>query len=660
MSDTPIKILLIEDNAGDTRLIGEMLGQAGSNHFDLKSADRLSTGLKDLAEGGIDLILLDLSLPDSQGLDSLVRVRAEATEVPVVVLTGLGREELALSAVREGAQDYLVKGQFESGLLGRSILYAIERHRLQSKLSRSLMELSEQLQERKRSEETLRERDNQLLQSQKMEAIGRLAGGIAHDFNNLLTGIIGGAELLLTELEDDFTGRGELLQIREQAERAAKLTRQLLTFSRQHTMERTVFNLNSLLEDTLKMVKRTIGEDVDLRFVPEPDLGNIEGDRWQIEQVILNLAVNARDAMPRGGHLIFHTADVTIDEKTAGEDSKPGPGQYVMMSISDTGVGMDKATQERIFDPFFTTKEQGTGLGLSTVHGILKQHGSHIQVESEPREGTRFTVYFPCVEAPVEVSVDEEDASVEGYLPPGSETILLVEDEAGVRRTLERILRVQGYRVLSAAHPGEAEEIFAKLGKEIDLLFSDVVMPEMSGPELYSKLVQKHPFLKVLYISGYTGEKQVRIGPQTPFLQKPFRPSKLVQKVRQVLDSTVAKVLVVDDEPAVVKTLETFLKRKGCSVVTAFDGNDALQKVRLENPQVVLLDIRMPAKNGLEVLPEIKEMNKDVGVIMVTGVQDKEIGQRALELGAFDYIIKPFSYEYLEKVLWWSVKLMSL
>jgi len=355
----------------------------------------------------------------------------------------------------------------------------------------------------------LEEERNQL---DRLDSIGRLAGGIAHDFNNLLTGITG---------------------------YAAHLTRQLLAFSRRQTLRPVVLNINDLVENISKMLRRIIGEDIRFEFVPGENLGNVRADASQIEQVIMNLAVNARDAMPNGGSLTVETANVVLDREYAENRVGVKPGRYVMLAATDTGCGMDSATQKRIFEPFYTTKAQqeGTGLGLSTVYGIVKQHGGNIWVYSEPGEGTTFKVYLPLVSATVETGM--ESAELEAELPAGTETVLVVEDEDGVRTIIERTLGECGYTVLTAANPEQAERVYSEHIDEIDLLLTDVVLPDMRGPALYDRLAAADPSLKVLYCSGYTNTGIVMNGALSgsePFLQKPFTPAGLAKKVREVLD----------------------------------------------------------------------------------------------------------------------------
>lgn len=391
------------------------------------------------------------------------------------------------------------------------------------------------------------ERENQLLkeqlyQSQKLEAIGRLAGGIAHDFNNLLTAITGYSDLMLEHLSTESTLRRDLLQIRGLADRAAGLTRQLLAFGRRQTLQPKIINLNEVVENVQGVLARLIGEDVQIRFVPDSTLGSVKADPGQLEQVLMNLVVNARDAMPDGGSVTIETANVTLDKDYAVRhfDAKTGP--YVMLAVTDTGCGMDEATRQRIFEPFFTTKEpgRGTGLGLSMVYGIAKQHDGHIWVYSEIGKGTTFKIYLPRVDAEAqELQMQRANEPV----PRGSETILVVEDEDTVRNLVQQVLEGQGYTVFSAGDPDEAEKILAANGRKFALLLTDLVMPGRSGRELYQRIASTRPGVKVLYMSGYTDTnlRQGMLELNAPFVQKPFAPSELARKVRQVLDSAVSQ-----------------------------------------------------------------------------------------------------------------------
>jgi PAS domain S-box-containing protein len=385
--------------------------------------------------------------------------------------------------------------------------------------------------ERKRLEEQLR-------QAQKMEAIGRLAGGIAHDFNNLLTVINGYSEVLLDRLGPDDPSAELIGEVRNAGERAASLTRQLLAFSRNQVLAPRLLDLNALVAGMEKMLARLIGADVEMTFVPGPAPGMVRADPGQLEQVLLNLVVNARDAMPRGGQLTVETGNVALDE--AGARRRPGlrPGPYVLLAVSDTGHGMDEATRALIFEPFFTTKGpgQGTGLGLAMVYAAVQQSDGHIDVYSEPGHGSTFKIYLPRAagEAP------DAQAAEELKILGGTETILLVEDEDGVRTLAAVVLRASGYTVLEAKNGLEAVELCLTHAGPIDLLLTDVVMPRMSGRQLADALAEPRPGLRAVFMSGYTDDAVVRhgiLGEGISFLNKPFTPAALARKVREALDA---------------------------------------------------------------------------------------------------------------------------
>ncbi len=392
--------------------------------------------------------------------------------------------------------------------------------------------------EQKREEAKRAALEEQLRQAQKMESVGQLAGGIAHDFNNILTGIGGYVELALQLPDAGAPMREDLAVVQRLTKRAVGLTQQLLAFSRRQTLEPQVLNLNDVVVNVVKMLRPFLGEGIDLQFAPAKDLGNVRADLGQMEQILMNLAVNSRDAMPTGGKLTIETANVELDVEYASRHADVTPGPYVMLSVSDTGQGMDAATKAHIFEPFFTTKEKGkgTGLGLATVYGIVKQHGGNIWFYSNPGKGASFKVYLPTVE--------EAAVAVRPPAPPqatrGDETILIVEDEASVRAIAERSLTARGYTVVTAGNAEEAVRLFSEHPARIALLLTDVILPGMNGRKLYELLKSKAPDLKVLYTSGYSDNAILHQGvldAGVAFMQKPFAVETVPLKVRQVLDS---------------------------------------------------------------------------------------------------------------------------
>jgi PAS domain S-box-containing protein len=433
---------------------------------------------------------------------------------------------------------------FEAGYVGK------DGTKLLAEISVSLMRdsegkpigfrgISRDITERKQAEEEKLSLQEQLRQSQKMEAIGQLAGGVAHDFNNLLTVIKGYSQLSLLDLKEDGPLRGNIQEIEKATQRATDLTRQLLAFSRRQILDLKVLDLNVLLKDLEKMLRRIIGEDIQLITLLSEDLGKVKIDPSQIEQVIFNLAVNARDAMPSGGKLAIETANVELDEEYAHAHVSVAPGRYVRLSVSDTGVGMTQEVKEKVFEPFFTTKEKGkgTGLGLSMVYGIVKQSNGNIWLYSEPGRGTTFRIYFPRTEEEADTLRERQEAE---FFPRGSETVLLVEDDELVRDLAIRLLGQQGYRILHAANGQEALQVAKEhLGETIHLLLTDIVMPQMGGKELSDWLRISRPNIKVLFTSGYADNAIVHHGVLdrgTHFLQKPFSLKTLSRKVREVLD----------------------------------------------------------------------------------------------------------------------------
>ena len=385
----------------------------------------------------------------------------------------------------------------------------------------------------------------QMRHAQKMEAVGRLAGGIAHDFNNLLTVITGYSDLTLLRLEPNDPLRNNLDEVNKACERAAGLTRHLLAFSRKQVLKPKVLNLNTIVSEMNRMMPPLIGEDIELVIELCPDLGQVKADSGQIEQIIANLAVNAKDAMPLGGELAIRTSNVVLDEEIARRYESVQSGPYVLLTVSDTGHGMSPETMQRVFEPFFTTKEvgKGTGLGLSTVYGIVKQSGGYISVDSEVGRGTTFKIYLP--------QVDEEVGEIEirpthSALLLGKETVLLVEDDNQVRSIAAMALEMSGYDVLVAASGEEALLLCERHNSKIDLLLTDVVMPRMSGQELSSQLLRLRPDTLVLYMSGYSENAIIHHGVMeegTDFIEKPFSPEALTRKIREVLDSTASRII---------------------------------------------------------------------------------------------------------------------
>ncbi len=416
-----------------------------------------------------------------------------------------------------------------------TVSLVVERGKV-SKLRGLMVDITE----RKAAEEALRQSEEQLRQAQKMEAIGRLAGGIAHDFNNLLTAITGYGDLLIRKLGDDNPLRREATEISKAAQRAAELTGQLLAFSRQQVLQPKVIDLNDVVEEMEMMLRRLIGEHIELITHHGACLGAVKADPGQVHQVLLNLVVNARDAMSSGGALTIETADADLGADDLARPPGVEPGSYVTLMVGDTGCGMDEGTQSKLFEPFFTTKEQGkgTGLGLSTVYGIVKQSGGHIAVSSELGRGSIFRIYLPRVPKIVEAASAPREH--EAQVTPGTERILLVEDDGPVRELAREILEMNGYSVVEATNGIEALKIFDAAQQTVDLMVTDLVMPQMGGRDLARRIAPSYPSLRVLYLSGYTDSVAIQQGMLDSgsfFLQKPFTPSDLARKVREALDS---------------------------------------------------------------------------------------------------------------------------
>jgi PAS domain S-box-containing protein len=483
----------------------------------------------------------------------------------------------------------------------------------------------------------------QLRQSQKLEAVGRLAGGVAHDFNNMLAVINGYSDLLLLQREvlPGAHVQGPLQEIRKAGERAAALTKQLLALSRKQLLAPRVLDVNALIQDLDKMLRRLIGEDIELVTLLGPEAGAVRADPGQLEQALLNLAVNARDAMPHGGRLLLETGCERLDGQASVFHPDLVPGNYVTIQVADTGCGMSEATLSHIFEPFFTTKPagQGTGLGLATVFGIVKQSGGHITVESRVDAGTRFRIYLPQAGDPA----DAEPGPSRSALPRGQGTILLCEDEPMVREMVRTILETSGYRVLGSLDPVEALQIAREHPGRIDLLLTDVVMPQMSGRQLAEKLLAQQPDLKVVFMSGYTDDAVLRHGirdDEVAFLAKPFTPLDLIQAISAQLAARAVpvgcrgKVLLVDDAPDLRESLTDLLMDEQYEVRTAADGLQALELLRSGyRPNVILLDLMMPRMNGWVFRMEQQRdpALADIPVIVLAAEHDPDLARGYLQ-----------------------------
>lgn len=517
---TPLRLLHLEDNPTDSDLIVTMLTEGGISCVPrrIESRDAYVAALK---EGQIDLILADYSLPGFDGITALELARKLVPHVPFIFVSATLGEELAIDTMHRGATDYILKQR-----LGRLV----------PSVQRALRELHDRA-ERKRAEEALRQSERQLRQAQKMEAVGRLAGGLAHDFNNLLTVIMGHSQVLLNDMGAGHPLKNKIEEMQKAGERAAALIRQLLTFSRRQPSEPKVLDLNLVLVNLETMLRRLIGEDIDFTLNASRENLRVKADPAQLEQIVMNLVVNARDAMPKGGKLIIESASANLGRTPVYHLSPLPPGAYVRLSVSDTGCGMPPEVQAHIFEPFFTTKEEGkgTGLGLSTIFGIVTQCGGGLDVTSKVGKGTRFDVYLPSVAAELEKTAGDVPAQ---QPKRGHETILLVEDDAAVRELVRDELLKLGYRVFEAKNGLEACLVGTQQMGALQLLLTDVVMPGMSGTELAQHLRVIKPDLKLLFISGYTDDVGIGAGDSaSAYLQKPFTPESLSKVVRDLLDA---------------------------------------------------------------------------------------------------------------------------
>ncbi len=632
-----IVVLHLEDEPKDSRLVRSTLAADGldcefirvDNEDDFRAA---------IGRGGFDLILADHSLPAFDGLSALAHARAMCPDIPFICVSGSLGEELAIEALTNGATDYVLKQRLS---------------RLVPAVRRALEESAERA-KRRQAEAEVHRLVVQLQHSQKLEAIGHLAGGVAHDFNNLLTVINGYCERLLGVVGPNSPMRVDLDLIHKAGQRAAGLTSQLLAFSRRQVLQPRVIELNAVVIDMDKMLRRVLGEHITTLITLDPALGATRADPGQMGQVVMNLAINARDAMPSGGTLTIETANVDV---AADETSRFGlpPGRYVSLVVRDTGHGMDEGMLSHIFEPFFTTKEagKGSGLGLPTVYGIVKQSGGEIGVESTPSVGTMVRVFLPRVDAAPSAAPSAPPTST---VARGHETLLLVEDEDLVRELVREFLEDAGYHVLEARDAEEALRIAHAGARPIDLLVTDVVLPGMNGSDLVQELQRVLPNVKTVYVSGYPGDAMFRQGafePGSAFLAKPFTRHVLTQKVREVLDeqpATAGAVLVLDDDTDICRLLSGILRRAGYIV---FDRLHDVPRDRSGKPlvDVVLLDLASNESSRAAALQVLKRELPAVNCVLMAGA----FGNRLLEdvdgLGVTATLQKPLNeHSVLEAV----------
>src|SRR5688572_11722248 len=517
-----IRLLVVDDDPQALPLVEMALMDA---HFEreIEVASTVTAGLERIKADEHDIYLIDHRLPDGTGINLIHEAKKAGITRPFILMTGYGSGALDEAAFHEGAADYVEKHML-SAHLERAIRYAVRDWNVSR---------------------TLRDREDQLRHAQKMEGIGRLAGGVAHDFNNLLTAIVGFTDLILERIEPNARTADDVREIRKAADRATALTRQLLAFSRKQFLNPTVLDVNETVSGLIQMLPRVIGEHIETTTRLAPQLQRVWADSSQMDQVLVNLVLNARDAMPAGGQLTIETAcvDLTAELLTA-ERLTLKPGLYVMLAVTDTGIGMDEATRARAFEPFFTTKPkgQGTGLGLATVYGIVDQSGGGIALDTAPGRGTAVRIFLPVTSATKDS--DNRSRAQTSIISGGAESLLLVEDNESVRQVTAQALRRRGYTVYEARNAEEAIEWFSKSASKVQLLVTDVVMPGLSGPNLAARLVRMNPDLRVLYMSGYTDDATVVHGNfwgGVPLLQKPFTPAQLAESVRTALKSTPAR-----------------------------------------------------------------------------------------------------------------------
>lgn len=754
-------VLLVEANQDDADLIRELLGTDGQARFELECVPRLSDAFECVRKGCFDIVLLDLELSDSNGMETFRAMRqVTGNDIPIVVLTGNNDERIGLAAIQEGAQDYIIKGQALGLLLARILCYALGRHLATQRLLKSEQFLRSVLDslssgiaildnsgailkvnsawrqfellsgisacdvceginylelcdndrqgvffaagirtvlsgekdffemeyqchgpdgrkwlhgtatrflERdiprvvvayenitvRKQEDAEREKLKSLLcQSSKMEAVGQLAGGIAHDFNNMLSVINGYSEMLLKEVPATDPKYPRIREINRAGQSSTELIRQILGFASKQAIAPKVLNLNDSMEGMLKMLHRLLGENIELQWKPAVNLWTVKMDPSQIDQVLTNLLVNARDAISGVGKVIISTYNANLDSDYCKTHPDFVPGEYVVLAVSDTGSGMDKESLSHMFDPFFTTKAagKGTGLGLAIVSSIVKQNTGFINVYSEIGAGTTFKIYL----ARSKVERREDDETPESSeIFTGTETILLVEDEKSLLCLIKMQLEQMGFTVIAADNPLQAIKLAEEYRGDIHLLMTDVVMPEMRGQELGKALGAMRPGIKCLFMSGYTSDIIASNG--VCFLAKPFSGEGLSAKLRKILCRTTKEkintpllsILAVDNEVEILKMLSISLTDSGFTVDTASSASEALDKISSKHFEVVISDINMPDMSGLELLRAVRSKKNKTDFILITGLPDFRDAIIAIKEGAYDYLPKPLNLDAL-------------